>query len=108
MLKRRATLLAAILWAIVGIAAVFALAWQAKAQGISLSQCMPRPDLIKTLAKQHNEHRIGQGLVSDYIMEMTLSNDGAWTVYLVRVDGLACIVASGSDWQFIPEEQPSH
>jgi hypothetical protein len=108
MLKRRAALLAIALWILVGIAAIFALTWQAKAQGLTPSLCMLRADMMKTLAKEHNEHRIGQGIVNDYVMEMTLADNGSWSVYLVRTDGLACIVASGTDWQFIPEEQPSH
>ena len=38
------------------------------------------------------------------VMEIFMSPQGTWTVVVTDTKGLACIIATGQDWQEVPIE----
>lgn len=63
-------------------------------------QCAPREPLGAKLATQYDEHARAIGLTSNgMLMELFASlEDGSWTMLLTRPNGMACIIASGTDF----------
>jgi len=87
MFKRILT--AGVLFAIAGVAA--------PAYGQS---CALRDTLVTRLQDQFGEGLAAGGLRSDVqVLEIWAAPDtGTWTVLMTRADGIACILASGTNW----------
>lgn len=62
--------------------------------------CAPWPVMRDLLAERYGEQIIGGGVVSDTVVVQVLAApEGAtFTVVTIRVDGSACMIASGTDW----------
>jgi predicted methyltransferase len=64
------------------------------------SSCAPRDKLIEQLASGYGEALAAGGLQSETrVVEVYAWPDtGTWTVLMTNADGVACIMASGTDW----------
>lgn len=64
------------------------------------ANCAPRDALVERLSQRYDENRSGAGLQnSRQMLEVWSSEEtGSWTVLITRADGIACIVASGTNW----------
>jgi hypothetical protein len=80
------------------LAALIALASPATAQQLA---CMPRTSLVDSLERKHGERLTGAGLRSaTQVVEIWSSDEtGSFTVFVSRADGLACVIATGQNWQ---------
>ena len=79
-------------------------AWAVKAQP---QNCAPIDAVNERLADQYGETlqtlataQSGQTIVSQYANPET----GTWTLLLVSPEGVACLVASGENWQLVQAE----
>lgn len=66
--------------------------------------CRPLMQVASVLLSQYNETPESMGLTDDgqFMFQMWRNSEsGSWT--MIRIDGnaVACVVASGSDWQLI-------
>lgn len=68
-------------------------------------QCAGLADVMAGLATRYGERALWQGGAGDGVsFTVTVNPDGTtWTALMLRADGLACIVASGSGWTAGPE-----
>lgn len=85
---------------ILGMVALFA-SFPAFAQA-----CAPRDALVERLSEVYGEERRAVGLVNGGgVIEMFVSPSGSWTLALTRPDGVACLMAAGSDGSIIAVEE---
>lgn len=70
------------------------------ATDVSAASCAPRDKLIERLETGYGEALAAGGLQSETrVVEVYASPDtGTWTVLMTNAEGLACIMASGTDW----------
>jgi hypothetical protein len=79
-------------------ASLFGLAGEAAAM-----QCAKHDSMAKALTGKFKEARRAMGLVnSTGVMELYMSPQGTWTVVVTDTKGIACIAASGEEWQDVP------
>jgi hypothetical protein len=79
-------------------ASLFGLAGEAAAM-----QCANHDSIAKALTTKFKEARRAMGLVnSTGVMELFMSPQGTWTVVVTDTKGIACIAASGEEWQDVP------
>ena len=79
-------------------ASLFALAVEAAA-----TQCANHDSMAKALTGKFKETRRAMGVVnSTAVMEVFMSPQGTWTVVVTNTKGIACIAASGEEWQDVP------
>lgn len=69
----------------------------AAAQG---TKCMPRGVLVADLSQNYNEHLEGGGMQNpQQLLEVwTNPENGSFTVFITRADGMSCIMATGKHW----------
>lgn len=86
----------------VGIAALAAvIAIPAVAQ----ENCAAFPEVASALVAKYGEGIVGQGLYQGTILQMWANPEtGTWTIVIVRPDGIACIPASGDNWEAVEPE----
>jgi hypothetical protein len=65
------------------------------------TNCGPRNELLKALAKKYSEAPTAVGLSnSGALVEVLTSDRGAtWTILVSKPDGTSCLVAAGEEWQ---------
>ena len=79
-------------------ASLFGLAGEAAAM-----QCANHDSIAKALTGKFKETRRAMGVVnSTAVMEVFMSPQGTWTVVVTDTRGIACIAASGDEWQDVP------
>jgi hypothetical protein len=79
-------------------ASLFGLAGEAAAM-----QCANHDSMEKALTGKFKETRRAMGLVNtSAVMEVYMSPQGTWTVLVTDTKGIACIAASGEEWQDVP------
>jgi hypothetical protein len=79
-------------------ASLFGLAGEAAAM-----QCANHDNMAKALTGKFKETRRAMGLVNtSAVMEVFMSPQGTWTVLVTDTKGIACIAASGEEWQDVP------
>jgi hypothetical protein len=84
--------------AVLTAASFFGLASEAAAM-----QCANHDNMAKALTAKFKETRRAMGVVnSTAVMEVFMSPQGTWTVLVTNTSGLACIAASGEEWQDVP------
>lgn len=67
--------------------------------------CASHDAVAKTLTTKFKEARRIMGVVnSKAVMEIFMSPQGTWTVVVTDTRGMACIIATGQDWQEVPVE----
>lgn len=75
----------------------------------SLETCGPLDRAREILADQFKEAPIGMGLAlgGTVVIELFATHDGrTFTVLLISRDGVACVLAEGSDWSAISFNEP--
>ena len=72
-------------------------------------QCAPREKIAAALAIKYGEAQLGRGVRTETItIEIWVSmQTGTWTALQVSATGIACIVASGTDWDAAPIIAPT-
>jgi hypothetical protein len=66
-------------------------------------QCANHDKMAKALTGKFKETRRAMGVVnSTAVMEVFMSPQGTWTVVVTDTKGIACIAASGEEWQDVP------
>ncbi len=74
----------------------------------ALASCGPHKEIVKTLAKKYLEAPKAFGTVNQTnLVEVYVSAKGSWTILLIRVNGSACIIAAGQDWEDMPIDPSS-
>jgi hypothetical protein len=67
--------------------------------------CGSRDVLAKSLTTKFKEARRAMGVVNaKAVMEIFMSPQGTWTVLVTDTTGIACVIATGHDWQEVPIE----
>lgn len=70
------------------------------------TRCAPREAIIKALQDKFQETERAVGIASQTaLMEVFASKAGTWTIILSGVDGLACVIASGTSYEEMPPEK---
>ena len=68
-------------------------------------QCSSHDKIADALGNKFKETRRVMGVVnSTAVMEIFMSPQGTWTVVVTDTRGMACIIATGQDWQEVPIE----
>ncbi len=84
--------------AVLTAASLFGLAGEAAAM-----QCANHDNMAKALTGKFKETQRAMGLVNtSAVMEVYMSPQGTWTVLVTDTKGIACIAASGEEWQDVP------
>lgn len=66
--------------------------------------CGPREVLVRFLAENFSETRIGMGLSTlGALVELFGSKAGTWTILVTGPDGPTCSVAAGNSWNKFDE-----
>ena len=67
--------------------------------------CAPRTLIIEKLERQFGEAPRSIGLTANGRMIEVFSSaeSGTWTILMTRADGTSCLMASGSDFEMLPE-----
>ena len=87
-----------------GFAALAFLATAARSEG---AQCAARDAVVERLASGYGETRRSVGLAGNAVMEVYASDDtGTWTVLVTMANGMACLVASGDNYQAVTDAPP--
>lgn len=61
--------------------------------------CSPYDEIVERLKGKFQEKRLGFGLIGNKaVMEFYASKRGSWTIIVTRPNGIACVVAIGTDW----------
>jgi hypothetical protein len=64
------------------------------------THCDERDNAVAFLKQKYGETRQSAGLTGAGILETFANPDsGTFTVMLTNVDGIACMIASGTDWR---------
>jgi hypothetical protein len=68
--------------------------------------CGSHDAVAKSLTTKFKEARRIKGVVvnAKAVMEIFMSPQGTWTVLVTDTKGVACIIATGQDWQEVPIE----
>lgn len=63
------------------------------------TSCADRAQMQQFLTRTFRERQVGHGMVdAKMIMEIYVSDSGTWTVMVTNTDGIACIIATGDEW----------
>ena len=85
-----------------GTALLFAAALAAPMTAMAApTNCGPRNELLKVLAKKYSEAPTAVGLSSTGALVEVLTSDrgNTWTILVSKPDGTSCLVAAGEEWQ---------
>lgn len=77
------------------------LALLAPTQAIAQAACLPHGKMADMLDQRYLEQPVSAGLeASGRLLEVFATADGGtWTLVMTTPNGLACVVASGLEWQ---------
>lgn len=72
----------------------------------AVSPCMPREQLVEQLRNKYGETVFGGGLQNPgQLLEIWSSvENGTFTVFITRPNGMSCITASGRHWHQLPPQ----
>ena len=71
-----------------------------KTQNSMASACAPYMDMKQTIEEEFKEDKQVQAMVANgAVLEVYVDKDGSWSMILVSPRGLACMIASGSNWE---------
>lgn len=66
-------------------------------------KCAPHKEMVALLSSKYKEAPKGLGLVhGTRVVELFVSGAGTWTILATKLDGKACIIAAGKDWEDVP------
>jgi hypothetical protein len=72
------------------------------------AQCAGMADVMAGLSQRYGERVLMEAGGGDTDVIITVNPDGTtWTALVIRPDGLACIVASGTSWTAGPAPEPA-
>jgi hypothetical protein len=90
--------LVAVLGVLVAVAGIIPTAAQAQ------MMCGERTKVIAGLAQGYSETPTSMGLTSNgAVVEVLSSPSGTFTIIVTQPSGLTCLMASGEDWEELPE-----
>lgn len=70
--------------------------------GFANAQCLPHPELAKTLHGLGEQRRFIALGDNGGVVELYVAPDGAWTLTATGPSGVACIVAHGQSGDVLP------
>lgn len=85
------------------------------APAAALADCQTRGELQQTIERQWGEVTVGYGMRIDEeeagddaatVVEVWVGRAGTWTMTETHPDGLACVVAFGTNWVFVEQPWP--
>ena len=84
-----------------------AAALSAPAPAAAQDLCMTHEDALAWLQKEFGEQVIGRGLTDNgqALFEILVSKDGSWSLLVSLAGGSSCVVASGQNWQRLPQDK---
>lgn len=87
--------------------AVAAAALSAPGPAAAQDLCMAHEDALVWLQKEFGEQVIGRGLTDNglALFEILVSKDGSWSLLVSLAGGSSCVVASGQNWQRLPQDK---
>ena len=66
--------------------------------------CAKHGDVSSQLKKNYAEIPVSVGLASNgTVVQVFASDQGSFTIVMVRPDGLTCLVAAGEGWEALPK-----
>lgn len=72
-------------------------------EAVAAMQCGKHDDVAKALNAKFKETRRIMGVINARaVMEIFMSQQGTWTMLVTDTNGIACITASGEEWQEVP------
>lgn len=95
---------AVIIAMVAGFVVGFIIGFANSAQAQEGPSCWPHSRVVTELAAKYGEKVVGRGLTDETfprMFEVFASKNGSWTVMVVSSAGVACKVASGTDWEII-------
>ena len=67
-------------------------------------QCAKQMLMQQLLIEKYKETPVGAGTVNqDRYMQIFVSAKGTWTILMTQTDGQSCIIASGENWDSLPQ-----
>ncbi len=67
--------------------------------------CGVRESLVERLEVRFKEIFVAYGLTGNgMVVEVYVSAHGSWTLVLTRPDGIACLMAAGQNWEYLPPD----
>jgi hypothetical protein len=67
-------------------------------------QCAKHSAMLALLTKKFSENPVAMGTINqDRYMQLFVSPKGSWTILVTKTSGEACIVASGDNWENLPD-----
>lgn len=72
--------------------------------------CLPKDMMAAQLEKKYKEQYVGDGLAGgkQVIFYASPKESGSFTIVAVEPGGIACILASGTNWQFWKPQEDTH
>lgn len=90
-----------------GIALIAALSSCVAAPASAAAQCGPAEQVLTYLAENYGEVPVGYGLANGVVTQLMVSKKGTWSAVVIRPNGEACLVDSGTDWTFVEVPWPA-
>jgi hypothetical protein len=76
----------------------------AVAQNAQPAACAERASLVQSLSNNYAEQPTSMGLAANgAVFEIFTSETGSWTILVTRPDGVSCLMATGENWETLPQ-----
>ena len=87
------------------LAAIFFSAFLS-ASAYAQTVCFPRPQVVKMLARNHQEAPVNMGTTNQgNMIEIFASDTGGWTAVITKpATGNSCLVGSGTGWTAVTQK----
>ena len=73
---------------------------------LATSHCAPWEAYVETLAKAYREVPRAQGIAFDgKVLTIFAAENGSWSIVITDTTGVTCMIASGEDWESIPQTE---
>ena len=73
---------------------------------IAQTNCAPRHQVVQYLGQAFGENPAAFAITDlAALLEVLVSPGGSWTMIVTTAKGLACVVATGKDWQLLEKSK---
>ncbi len=76
---------------------LFFLAFTSTATAMELG-CADKAGLFKVLKQSYGEKQVAAGTVRNHALGIFANDNGNFTIVIIKINGLACILATGRRW----------
>ena len=68
--------------------------------------CAPWEAYVETLAKAYREVPLAQGVTfNGKVLAIFAAENGSWSIVVTDANGVTCMIASGQNWETIPQTE---